>query len=517
MRFMQDFLLVASALFIGVMSAYAFTHRHVQGASEVCFLGIFAIFWTVGSFFEIEAATLSGKLFWRDVQQIGVFGLPVFTLKFAVTYTMSRRLNKVVYAGLVLSALSVLLIFTDPIHHIMRSSYALRDSAVFGQSLVVESTTVGMVLVAYNFTLPLFAILLLLNFARKLAPAFRRQVYWIVGSFLFTFLAAFLKMAFLEGMGIFIHISVLYIPSAIILFLSLFRYSFFRLSPIARDKVFEVVDYGILVMDKDGFVLEANSAAVKITREESDVQGPLTGRHMREVCCSGELADSLLKARTEHKEEVVFHKEEGDTYLSLDFYPLGKGLDGSVLIISNITGQKACELNLRRQADTDALTGLLNRSGFESSYEQVRTALREQRKPLSLFMLDLDNFKSINDTFGHVKGDEVLIHFAQLLRTSLREEDIVGRIGGEEFAVLLPGMVKAEAMHVAERIRTKVCQAELSFEGNPIKYTVSIGVTDNCVESNCLGDRTLEQALSEADTALYQAKHLEKNRTVVFG
>ncbi len=517
MRFLQDFLLVASALFIGAMSAYAFTHRHVHGASEVCFLGIFAIFWTVGSFFEIEAATLSGKLFWRDVQQIGVFGLPIFTVKFAVTYTMSRRLNKVVYAGLALSALTVLLIFTDPVLHIMRSSYALQDSLIFGRSLVVESTTVGMILVAYNFSLPLFAILLLLNFARKLAPAFRRQVYWIVGSFLFTFLAAFLKTAVLEEMGIFIHISVLYIPSAMILFLSLFRYSFFRLSPIARDKVFEVVDYGILVTDRNGFVLEANSAAVKIAREENGVQGPLTGRHLREICCPGEMADSLLSTRTERKEEIVFHKEEGDTYLSLDFYPLGKGQDGSVLIIRNITNQKACELNLRRQADTDALTGLLNRSGFENSYEQVRAALREQRKPLSLFMLDLDNFKSINDTFGHVKGDEVLIHFAQLLRTSLREEDVVGRIGGEEFAILLPGMTKEEAIHIAERIRTKVCQAEQTFEGNTVRYTVSIGVTDNCVENNCLADRALEQVLLEADTALYQAKHLAKNRTVVFG
>jgi diguanylate cyclase len=511
MQFAQNFLLVSSALFLGGMSAYAFMHRKTAGAAEVCLLGVFAVIWTAGSFFEIQAAEPLQKLFWRDVQQLGVFGLPLYTVRFAAAYTMSRRIKQYVWAATVLSVLTVLLIWTNPMHHIMRSGYVLEDSAMFGQTLVVRSTMTGMLLVAYNFSLPLFAILILLNFARKLAPGFRKQVYWIVASFLFTFLAAFVKTAFLEGMGIYIHISVLYIPSAIILFRSLFRFSFFRLSPIARDKVFEVISQGILVMDKDGIVLEANSAALHSVREYFGFQGMLVGSRLHDIFADPDMFP-MAKENGEQQREIALCLKTGDAFLSLNFYPLGSHHDGAVMIINNITGQRMYELQLKEQADMDPLTGVMNRSGFEQAYSRMRAVLHDKKQPLSLFMMDLDHFKSINDTFGHAMGDKVLMHFARLLHSSLREEDVIGRIGGDEFAVLLPNLRKADAAKIAERIRKNVDAARLAEEGSQVGYTVSIGIA-----GDERSDSSLSDVLTQADSALYQAKHQDRNCTVICG
>lgn len=510
MQFAQGFLLVFSALFLGCMSAYAVVHRKTPGAAEVCLLCIFAIVWTVGSFFEIQAVDLRQKLFWRDVQQFGVFGLPLFTVRFAAAYTMRSRLKPYVRAATVISMLIVLLIWTNPMHHIMRAEVILRDSVTFGQSLVVKSTMTGMLLVAYNFSLPLFAILFLLNFARKLAPGFRKQVYWIVASFLTTFIAAFLKTAFLERMGIYIHISVLYIPSAIILFLSLFRFSFFRLSPIARDKVFEVISQGILVMDKDGIVLEANSAALHVVKEYFGLEGSPVGSRLQDIFADPAISP-MAKESGEQRREIELCLKTGDVYLSLDFYPLGSHHDGAVMIINNITGQRLYELQLIEQADKDPLTGIMNRSGFEQAYSRMRAVLHDKKQPLSLFMMDLDHFKTINDTFGHAVGDKVLMHFVSLLRNSLREEDVIGRIGGDEFAVLLPNLRKADAAKIAERIRKNVDASRLTEEGSQIGYTVSIGIAG--VEKS---DSYLSEVLTQADSALYQAKHQDRNRTVIY-
>ncbi len=104
-------------------------------------------------------------------------------------------------------------------------------------------------------------------------------------------------------------------------------------------------------------------------------------------------------------------------------------------------------------------------------------------------MMDLDNFKKINDTYGHTNGDKILCHFAQLLTGLLREEDIIGRIGGEEFSIILPHIRKETAFKIAERIRQKVAESQVVLSDNQmISYTVSIGITDNDANEKSLWD-----------------------------
>ncbi len=172
------------------------------------------------------------------------------------------------------------------------------------------------------------------------------------------------------------------------------------------------------------------------------------------------------------------------------------------------------ELRLQKEAAEkaariDTLTGVASRRAFTERAElEIQRALR-YRQPLSVVMVDLDRFKRINDTYGHAVGDAVLVSFAQVLLSDVREVDMVGRLGGEEFAVLLPGIEGEEAMRVAERMRAAVEELALMVGGQRLTFTASFGVADfDGVEVNLPG------LLAKADAALYQAKHTGRNRVV---
>lgn len=162
---------------------------------------------------------------------------------------------------------------------------------------------------------------------------------------------------------------------------------------------------------------------------------------------------------------------------------------------------------LQRQAETDELTSLFNRRAFTD----LAQTLLPPKAPLALLVIDVDHFKQVNDTHGHDRGDEVLRMMARMVTQGLRRGDIFARMGGEEFAVLLPGATVAEAEAVAEKLRrTLETQGIDGWKGTPIPFTVSIGVTA-CTEA----DRDVWPALKRADTALYAAKKAGRNRVVV--
>lgn len=161
-------------------------------------------------------------------------------------------------------------------------------------------------------------------------------------------------------------------------------------------------------------------------------------------------------------------------------------------------------------ARTDSLTGVASRRAFSEAAEaEMQRALR-YRTELSLLMMDLDHFKLVNDTHGHVTGDAVLVSFAQTVQQLVRKVDLVARLGGEEFVVLLPNITADQATALAERIREAVYHSHLLVEGKPLQFSVSIGVAQF--------DRrelSLTGWLARADAALYQAKAQGRNRVVL--
>ena len=181
-------------------------------------------------------------------------------------------------------------------------------------------------------------------------------------------------------------------------------------------------------------------------------------------------------------------------------------------VIQDISERKKIERELERLVQVDQLTGVFSRRHFMSLAErELARAIRYGEK-MSVMMVDIDRFKNVNDTYGHQVGDRVLREIGLIFWAILREADVVGRVGGEEFAVVLPQTEVAQAMDVAERLRHGVEHTAIPLDyGLPLGVTISVGVTHFAgVKTN------FDTLLAQADTALYEAKHLGRNRVCLF-
>jgi diguanylate cyclase (GGDEF)-like protein len=156
-------------------------------------------------------------------------------------------------------------------------------------------------------------------------------------------------------------------------------------------------------------------------------------------------------------------------------------------------------------ASIDPLTGMFNRRGFAEATARMIDREANAGRPVTVMIFDIDHFKSINDRFGHPAGDEVLKLFAAVVTSTLRMTDVSGRIGGEEFAALLPCSIE-EALIAAERVREAFAASGIAVDDTPVETTVSIGVAGGPAFTE------LDVLLAAADTALYQAKRAGRNR-----
>ncbi len=180
---------------------------------------------------------------------------------------------------------------------------------------------------------------------------------------------------------------------------------------------------------------------------------------------------------------------------------------GFLCVARDMTDRVAMEDELRRLATTDFLTGVANRRSFVEQMASEVARIRRFGQPGALLMLDIDHFKGVNDRLGHAAGDEVLRHLAQLAVDQLRQVDMFGRLGGEEFGILLPGTDTAGAMEFAERFRRMVEASPAMTTRGPVTFTVSIGVARLDP-----ADTDPDAALARADAGLYKAKESGRNR-----
>ena len=181
---------------------------------------------------------------------------------------------------------------------------------------------------------------------------------------------------------------------------------------------------------------------------------------------------------------------------------------GCLWSFKDVTSKLLAEERLRHLATTDDLTGLWNRRCFMSRAEAEIAQAVLFRRPLCLALMDVDHFKHINDTYGHAAGDAALKYLADELRSRLRASDTIGRIGGEEFAIILPGISLEAAHTLLEQIRVALGNGRIVHAGKDISLTVSIGVAamPDSIDS-------VDELLSVADAACYKAKASGRNRT----
>jgi len=176
----------------------------------------------------------------------------------------------------------------------------------------------------------------------------------------------------------------------------------------------------------------------------------------------------------------------------------------------NITRRKKLEKKLRNLAEKDSLTGAFNRRHFMQVLEQSYSIAKRYKNPLSVLVIDIDNFKSINDTFGHEAGDTVLKALVDFCQAAFRGADLFARLGGEEFVVMLPNTPTIGAAIIAERIRDGVHNIPVTLANETVNFSISIGISQ--IDGS---DESYNDVISRADTALYKAKDKGKNRVEI--
>lgn len=219
-------------------------------------------------------------------------------------------------------------------------------------------------------------------------------------------------------------------------------------------------------------------------------QGSISNLHLNVMAGDGKMLDVELNGRVAYDSSGNFKQTHS--------------------ILQNITERKEMESKLQRLARTDPLTGLANRRYFFELADRSRNQCARYHRSYALMMLDIDHFKSVNDTYGHDIGDVVLKATADEMNQLLRDIDILGRLGGEEFAIAMPETTLSSALNIAERIRSSIEQNALQTGQGEVRFTISIGIAElsEANESN-------EQLLKQADKLLYRAKQNGRNRVEI--
>lgn len=274
----------------------------------------------------------------------------------------------------------------------------------------------------------------------------------------------------------------------------------------------------IIITDTEPRILWANAAFSHLT---GYALGEAIGHKPAELIKSGQqephyyrqLWKTILDKQV-WRGELVNRRKDGTLYdEELTITPIcidGEAITHFIAVKQDISARKEVELELRRLAATDTLTGLANRRHFLDQMALALARCQRHDTPIALLMLDLDFFKQVNDQYGHATGDEVLRHVAGIMAASLRRIDLLGRLGGEEFAILLPDTDVEGATEFAERLRQETATHPASTPTGEIRITISIGVTPFLAD-----DAHVDTILARADRALYRAKGNGRNRVEV--
>jgi len=283
-------------------------------------------------------------------------------------------------------------------------------------------------------------------------------------------------------------------------------------------RIVETAQEGIWQIDAEGRTTFANARMAEMLGcSVAAMQGKTLFDFMDEEgqCLARERLERRRQGIAEQHDFRFRRLDGGEIWALLSTNPI---LDaegryaGALAMIIDISDRKRMEETLRQLATHDALTGLFNRRYFFTLAERELERSQRYGHPLALLMLDLDHFKAINDSRGHQAGDQVLRAVAGIIQASLRQIDVVGRYGGEEFVVLLPETARATALAVAKRLCAAVAVQSVELPGECLPITISIGVAVG------FGDvaLNLEEMLERADRALYAAKATGRNRVAVW-
>jgi diguanylate cyclase (GGDEF)-like protein/PAS domain S-box-containing protein len=491
---------------------YTWKNRTVFGARFFLLTLILAEIWIVGQALEMAALDLPTKIFWANIEYIPITLISVTYFYLVLKFTRRESWLTSRWVAFILITIPIavnILIWTNDIHGLIRQNIFLDYSGSF-PTVGKTYGPVFWIFAVYNYVIAIVTLIVLANGYREKISLYRKQI-----SFLFValFLPAISNLLQVTGLNPF-HVDVT--PpvlgiSAVIISWGIFRYRLFDVVPIAHSIIIREMRTGMIVLDNEGRFLDVNPAA----REMLD----LPAKNLIGLLMEKELSNlpDLIRIYQEGKNaicEIAFKSNEVLNYYEVSFMQVknsDKEFIGWLLQIYDITERKISEETNRHAAFHDPLTGLPNRNCFQALFSKELSYAEMRSDVLTVAFLDLDNFKIINDTWGHIAGDRVLCEVAERLRRTLRESDTIARIGGDEYAIILPHVGNSETIKkIGNKIQESL-QQSIDFQNVSVQVNASIGFSVFPRDAE-----NIEDLLAKADKAMYMAKDYSENKYCIY-
>jgi diguanylate cyclase (GGDEF)-like protein len=512
--------LVVSAAFCVAMLVVAWRNRVEAVAPWFAATMVALLAWTVGYILELMATGLEAKISWADLEFVATIVLPVLWLQVVLIYTRHRGLSRRAWLLLGLLGAAILVgVLLNPAH-----LFRIAPTLVTRGSLTALHPDYGLIWglgwVPFVYGLLFIAAYLL---ARTMLHAQRFQVRQSLALLVASLLPLAGGTVYALGLSPWPDYNpamAVVSVSGLLMAYALFASRLFELAPLARDAVIESLADGVLVVDRRGRLVDANPAALVAFPE---LAGDRAGEPLAELLVAHKdvlrvLEDELAALGADAGDrrfpqclsevEIRAGRPAEDTQrvYSMLVTPVRNGARtplGLAVVLRDVSERVGLLDEAVRLATTDSLTGVLTRRRLlELAEAEVRRAAH-RGQPLTLLIFDVDHLKKINDGRGHASGDRLLTSVAAASRSVLRDGDLLGRLGGDEFCVLLPGAASEEGRRIAERLRSVASECWDPGDDSPWRASVSIGVATG----HDLAEDGFDALFEAADQALYAAKN----------
>jgi len=511
---MYDFAFISFVFFLctglNIFSAVLmWPRRRMKGALTLFGLMLAFVIWTFCSGMEISSTTLSGDVFWSKIAYIGSCSVPVLFFIFALQFTdrdkyLTSRRTLLLWG---VPVISILLVMTNEYHHLIWT--AVMPNPAANQVLYVYYHGLWFwVLNVYSYVLLVFATLLLVMEAIRQQKIYRKQAHVILMGIPLPWIANLLYISGFSPLRGFDLTPIMFTITGLLYALGLYRYELLDVVPVARNKIFEDLEDGLVVLDMHNRIVDVNPAAGRMLGLTSgEVIGSPIG--IQAPTLSNYLEKDVSQLEIQLRPDLNEWLE-----LRVSLLVDGRGMDaGKLLILRDISNRKRTEEELKTKsrelailAEMDSLTRLYNRRYAEEALELEIEKSRHSGAPLAMGEIDLDNFKGINDRFGHIRGDKVLQEVATEFASSTRTQDIIARMGGDEFIFLFRNTQISEAIQVIERLRQKVEMRKFNGIKTPVTFSAGVILSRP--------DESADDAMRRVDKLLYQAKKAGRNRVI---
>lgn len=490
----------ASLLMVG-LAVYAFQFRQNKEAETFVWLLAFIAIWTFAIGAGLLAKNETSSFRWAILRMVGVTAVPVVWFLFSLHF--SNRSEWVKNWKIILLAIvptiTMSLMITNENHHLfLKGIVFVRDNGYLNDSTWLLGPWFWVHLV-YSYFLILIADFILLKEAFRLNSSYRKQTYALIVGTIFP-LVVNLFFTFHLIPNIQVNYDPLgFVIAGIIFATGLLQWQLFDLRPIAHQLVIESMQDAVFVIDWKKRIVEINPAAESIVNKSREI---IIGQPVNLI-----FPNINLNQGREKRFEFQ-HKNDSKKVYDGQLSPIIKKtkIYGFLMILRDITEQKNMENQLLQLANHDSLTGLSNRKFFMTeANKELNRALRYQSSFVLGFM-DLDNFKAVNDLYGHAAGDIILKKIAQIIQNELRIFDLVGRYGGDEFVFVFPQTNEYEAEQIIQRLVAKISNIHEVESHQPITLSASVGLISLEEQQHI----DLMSLIKQADEKMYAVKNLKK-------